>query len=434
MQRIFNWCGNRNEKEVSKMKSGKDNKLNTLVTVTCIVALIFCATTVSLADSKRGITEETVKIGINCPLSRVLAHAGKATVDALQAYFRYVNEEKGGVHGRKIELVVRDHQYDPSRSLAEFKKLVTRDEVMALIGWGTPPTTILINPAMEEEVPMLCISGGTPLFNPPKKYILAMITPYRLQAAAVVSYIVETLGDKQPKIGLFYNNDDFGREGKAGVEMAAEHYGIEILSEAPHITGSPVDKAAVTKFKSAGVDYVLVSSHSGDVSSLLLEVKNQGLDADIYGVLAPASDRKIVQQAKEAAKRYYSVDAQGRWSDTKSPGIARMIELSRKYGSSDVLEAKSYYYILGWYPALLIVEALERAGKDLTVDKFLEALNTFKDWDTGGVVPPITVNAKRRVVALGGIICKTDLEKEDLLPVSGWIEPPAEITRRILGQ
>ncbi len=402
-----------------------------------VLAGVFISTLIftgpAVADSKRGITDTTVKIGINAPLSRVLAHAGKASVDALQAYFKYVNE-KGGVHGRKIQLVVSDHQYEPSQSLAEFKKMVTRNKVMALIGWGTPPTTILIEPAMKEKMPLLCISGGTPLFNPAKRYVVAMITPYRLQAAAVVTHIVEKLGDKNPKIGLFYNNDDFGREGKAGVEMAAKHYGFDIVAEAPHITGSPVDKAAVTNFKSAGVDYVLVGAHSGDVSSLLLEMKNQGLNVDVYGVLAPASDRKIVLQAKEAAKRYYAVDAQGRWSDTQKPGIAKMIELSAKYAPAEVLETKSYYYILGWYPALLIVEALERAGRDLTVEKFLDALNSFKDWDTDGVVPPITITPERRVVALGGIIVKADLEKQDLLPISDWIEAPPEIAKKVLGQ
>ncbi len=412
-------------------RNRKGKMLGMLVAVTC--CFVFALSGFALADQTRGITDDTVKIGINAPLSRVLAHAGKASVDALQAYFTYVNEQ-GGVHGRKIELVVADHQYEPSRSLAEFKKLVTRDEVMALIGWGTPPTTILIEPAMEEEVPLLGISGGTPLFNPPREYVLALITPYRLQAASVVTYIVEELKDTDAKIGLFYNNDDFGREGKAGVEMAAEHYGLKIAAEAPHITGSPVDKAAVTKFKSEGVDYVLVGAHSGDVSSLLMEMKSQGLSCDVYGVLAPASDRKIVEQAKDAARNYYSVDAQGRWSDTESPGIKKMIELSKKYAPSDVLEAKSYYYILGWYPGLLIVEALERAGKDLTVEKFLDALNTFDKWDTGGVVPPITVSPDRRVVALGGIICKTDLEKMDLLPVSGWVEAPPEIANKVLGK
>jgi ABC-type branched-subunit amino acid transport system substrate-binding protein len=216
--------------------------------------------------------------------------------------------------------------------------------------------------------------------------------------------------------------------------MAAEHYGIKIAAHAPHITGSPVDKAAVTKFKSEGVSYVLVGAHSGDVSSLLLEMKSQGVNCDTYGVLAPASDRKIVEQAKDAARNYYSVDAQGRWSDTKSTGIAKMIKLSKEYAPAEVLEAKSYYYILGWYPAILIVEALERAGKDLSVEKFLDALNTFDKWDTGGVVPPITITPKRRVVALGGIICKTDLEKLDLLPVSDWIEAPSAISKQVLGQ
>jgi branched-chain amino acid transport system substrate-binding protein len=389
---------------------------------------------IAVADSTRGITDKTVTIGYIAPLSRVLAHAGKASVDAIQAYFAYINKEKGGVHGRELKLIVSDSQYEPSRSLAEFKKLVTQDKVMAVLGWGTPPVTILINPAIEERVPLIAESGGTPFFNPAKRFVIAMNTPYRLQAAVVVTHIVEKLGDKQPKIGLFYNNDDFGREGKAGVEMAAEYYGFKILAEAQHITGSPVNKAVVTKFKSLGVKYVLVGAHSGDVSSLLMEMKNQGFKCDTYGILSPAADRKIIEQAKDAAERYYSVDQQGRWDDLKSPGIVKMINISKKYAPPEVLEAKSWYYIAGWYPAMIIVEALERAGKDLTVEKFLDAFDTFKNWDTGGVAPPITINQKRRVVAVGGIILKADLIHKDLRPISEWIEAPAEITRKVLEQ
>ncbi len=398
------------------------------------LAVILGLPGMAMADSTQGISDTTVKIGIVAPLSRLLAHAGKASVDALQAYFKYINETKGGVHGRKIELVVADHQYEPSRSLAEFKKLATRDKVMAVIAWGTPPVTILKEPANEEKIPMLCVSGGTSLFNPPSRYVTAMITPYELQAAAVVTYLVEKLGKKQAKIGLFFNNDDFGRSGKKGVEMAMEHYGLKLAAEAPNITGSPIDKSAVTKFKREGVEYLLVGAHSGDVSSLLLEMKSQGLQCDTYGVLSPASDRKIVEQAKDAATRYYSVDSQGRWSDAKSPGIQKMIEISKKYAQPEDLEAKSYYYILGWYPALFIVEALERAGKNLTVEKFVDAWDTFKNWDTQGVVPPITLSPQRRVMSLGGIICKSDLGLEDLVSASDWIESPQPIAKKVLGQ
>jgi len=216
--------------------------------------------------------------------------------------------------------------------------------------------------------------------------------------------------------------------------MAAKHYGIKILAKAPNITGSPIDKSSVTRFKREGIKYLLVAAHSGDVSSLLLEAKSQNLDCDFYGVLSPASDRKIVLQAKEASKRYHSVDSQGRWSDTENPGIAKMIEITKKYGKAEELEAKSYYYILGWYPALFIVEALERAGKDLTVEKFVDAWNTFDKWEADKIVPPITLNPKRRVMSLGGIICKTNIEKKDLLPVSDWIEAPEEIAKLVLGR
>jgi branched-chain amino acid transport system substrate-binding protein len=397
-----------------------------------LLSVLFLANSAQ-ADSKRGITDNSVTIGISAPLSRILAEAGLASVDCYQAYFKYVNEAKGGVHGRKIKLVVTDHQYEPSRSLANFKRLVTRDEAMTVISWGTPASTILIKPAMEEKVPLIAMSGGKDLFIPPKRYVVAFATPWEFQSVSTVTYIVEKMGDKNPKVGMFYNNDDFGRGGKAGIELAAKYYGFKILSEAPHITGSPVDKAAVTNFKAAGVKYIMVGAHSGDVSSLLLEMKSQGLSCDVFGVLAPSSDPKIIEQAGDAAARYYSVDQQGRWTDTKAPGIAQMIDITKKYGVVKHMQDKSWYYTSAWGPALMIEEALRRAGKDLTVEKFIDALDTFDNWETGDSNPPITLNPKRRISCVGSIIVKADLKQKDLLPVSGWIVPPAPIVKNILG-
>jgi branched-chain amino acid transport system substrate-binding protein len=406
----------------------------TLVVCVAVLTSVFAFTHVSFADSKRGVTDKSVTIGISAPLSRILAEAGQASVDCYQAYFKYVNEVKGGVYGRKIKLIVTDHQYEPSRSLANFKRLVVRDEAMAVISWGTPASTILIKPAMEEKVPLIAMSGGRDLYIPPKRYVVAFATPWEFQSVATVTYIVEKLGDKAPKVGLFYNNDDFGRSGKAGIELAAKHYGFKILSEAPHTTGSPVDKATVTNFKAAGVKYIMVAAHSGDVSSLLLEMKSQGLDCDVFGVLAPSSDPKIIEQAGEAARRYYSVDQQGRWTDTKAPGIQEMIDITKKYGVVKHMEEKSWYYTSAWGPALMIEEALRRAGKDLTVEKFVDALDSFDNWETGDSNPPITLNPKRRISCIGSIIVKADLNQKDLLPVSQWILPPRDVAQKVLGE
>jgi hypothetical protein len=366
---------NKGGEEMRKKGIYRSAGYETLLISMVVFTLIFAFAHAAFADSKRGIDDKSVTIGISAPLSRLLAEAGQASVDCYQAYFKYVNEVKGGV-----------------------------------------------------------MSGGRDLYIPSKRYVVAFATPWEFQSVATVTYIIDKLGDKNPKIGLFYNNDDFGRSGKAGIELAAKHYGFEILSEAPHITGSPVDKAAVTNFKKAGVKYVMVGAHSGDVSSLLLEMKSQGLDCDVFGVLAPSSDPKIIEQAGEAAKRYHSVDQQGRWTDTKAPGIQQMIDITKKYGFVNHMNEKSWYYTSAWGPALMIEEALRRAGKDLTVEKFVDALDTFNNWETGDSNPPITLNPKRRISCIGSIIVKADLEQKDLLPVSGWIMPPRDVAKTVLGE
>jgi hypothetical protein len=111
-----------------------------------------------------------------------------------------------------------------------------------------------------------------------------------------------------------------------------------------------------------------------------------------------------------------------------------MIDIAKKYGGTKYMQDKSWYYTSAWGPALMIEEALRRAGKDLTVEKFIDALDTFNNWETGDSNPPITLNPKRRISCVGSIIVKADLKQKDLLPVSGWIVPPAPIVKSILGE
>lgn len=381
----------------------------------------------------RGVTQDTITIGVAAPLTKVLPFAGKASVEALRTYFEYVNAQ-GGVHGRKIKLVVGDTQYDPGLSLAEFKKQVTRDRVFAFIGWGTAPTTVLIKEAGEEKVPLIAISGAKEFFSPPKKHVFAFITPYPVQAAVVVSYIVEKLGGKNAKLGIFYQNDDYGNSGRAGILAAAKHYQLEVAAETPYIIGTTVDFTShVLNLKRAGVDYVLAAGAGGDIVGLLREARNQGLKAQIIGALAPTSDRKIVQQAGVAAQGYMAVNAQTRFQDTSLPGIAQMLQISEKYAPPEVMKEKSYYYILGWYPAMTIVEALKRAGKELTVDGFLRAMESFQGFEVGGIIPPITMSPTRHVVAVGGIMLKANPATQDYDVASDWLLPPPALLDQLLG-
>jgi branched-chain amino acid transport system substrate-binding protein len=401
--------------------------------VASVVCVFLLAGPVLAQQAVRGVTADTITIGVAAPLTKVLPFAGKASVEALRAYFESVNAQ-GGIHGRKIKLVVGDTQYDPGLSLAEFKKQATRDRVFAFVGWGTAPTTVLIKEAEEEKVPLIAISGAKEFFSPPKKHVFAFITPYPVQAAVVVSYIVEKLGGKRAKLGIFYQNDDYGNSGRAGILVAAKHYNLDVVAEAPYVIGTTVDFTShVLTLKRAGVDYVLAVGAGGDIVGLLREARSQSLKAPILGALAPTSDRKIVQQAGAAAQGYMAVNAQARFQDTTLPGIAQMLKISEKFAPAEVMKEKSYYYVLGWYPAVTMVEALKRAGKDLTVDGFIRAMESFQNFDVGGIIPPITMSSTRHVVAVGGIMLKANPSTEDYDVASEWLQPAPALLDEILG-
>jgi branched-chain amino acid transport system substrate-binding protein len=402
----------------------------------CVVFLAVCVCFASVtfgAEAVRGVTKDSIRIGMSAPLSKVLANAGRQSVEATKAYTNYINDQ-GGIHGRKIVLVVDDSQLDPSISLGIFKKQVTNDNIFAHISWGAPPSFVLIKPAEEEKIPLLIDAAVKPFFNPPKKYAFCFSTPFELTAAACITYIHDVLKKKDARIAVFWRNDDYGKPILQGVKEAAKFYKYDVVAEPSYILGQTIDfTSEVMKIRRANADYVILGSSVGDVANFLREAKNQGLKAMVFGGAPPASEQKIISQAGDAAENYMATFQTSMFRETSIPGVKKMLDISKKYASEDILKEESFYYTTLYDHIEYDVEALKLAGPNPTQESFVKALETAgKTFDGGGLGPKITFSPTKRYSSDACFLGQVDMKVKDFRRIGDWIAPPKDLIDKLL--
>ena len=212
------------------MKSIRKNELHRPRMMTFLVLASICVYGCSEPIDEggvRGVTDDTIVIGSWAPLTGPAALWG-AVGRGAEAYFEMINEQ-GGIHGRQIEFVLRDDAYQPSRTVAAVREMVERDRVFAFVaGVGTAPGRAVVDYIMENEVVWVSpATGATHWAYPPRKYLFAQYTPYFDEAAVLVDYVVNELG--KTRIGVIYQNDDFGESGLVGAQVALEKHGLNNL-------------------------------------------------------------------------------------------------------------------------------------------------------------------------------------------------------------
>ena len=173
-----------------------------------------------------GVTDDRILVGMTNDLTGPLAFIGQQSSAGARLYLQHINEQ-GGVHGRRIELLVEDDGYQPARTVAAFRKLLDRDRVFCFVGNMGSSTTMATLPLVERErVPVVMpLNYNSRMSTPHKRYIFALDPNYPIQSWIMVKYIAEVekkQGEAEsPRLAVIYQDDDYGRDGLQGLRAAA---------------------------------------------------------------------------------------------------------------------------------------------------------------------------------------------------------------------
>ncbi|MFE5506201.1 ABC transporter substrate-binding protein [Amycolatopsis japonica] len=341
-----------------------------------------------------GVTDTTIKIGAHFPLTGVAAPGYSEIPGGHQTYYDYVNAN-GGVHGRKIEFVVKDDGYNPTTTSAVTNELVLKEEIFAMVGGlGTPTHSAVVDFLNNSKVPDLFVSSGSLRWgDDPKKapFTFGWQPDYEIEGKIIGDWVRKNLPNA--KVGLFLQDDDFGRDGEKG---ARRYLGQQIVEVAKYSPGNTDIAPQIAKLKAAGVDLVLgftVPSYTAlsQLASLKIGFKpkwfysNVGSDPALVGsLLARFSEGKVTNGASLidgvlTTEYLPGVDApDNAWTKLWQ-------NVWKAHGKGGDL---TNYRIYGMAQAYTFVQALQAAGKDLTRERIVEVLQqSGKAFEGPGLAP-----------------------------------------------
>jgi branched-chain amino acid transport system substrate-binding protein len=347
----------------------------TLITGAVVAAMAVAGAAVAQKDT-RGVTATEIVLGMHTDLSGPAATYGVSSSNAVKMRFDEVND-KGGIHGRKIRLVVEDTQYQVPRAVQAGTKLINRDRIFAMVApLGTPMNNALFKDQFEAGVPNLFpLSAARSMYEPFHRLKFYGAASYVDQIRAGIQYFVTKKGKKA--LCAMYQDTDFGKEVLDGVQLQADKLKIKILETVTH---KPTDQdftAQITKLKGAGCDLVALGTIVRDSIVPYATARKIGwTDVDFLG--SAASYDLFVAGAQGGVTE--GLHAMGLtdmpYRDTLSPAAQSWFDRYKERYKADPNIGAVY----GHVAADLTVVGLEKAGKDLSLDTFVQGLEAIKGY------------------------------------------------------
>ena len=324
-----------------------------------------------------GVTDTEVIFGTHTDLTGRIAIWGVGTLNGARMRFDEANEA-GGVHGRQIRLIVEDTQYQVPRAISAANKLINRDKIFAmLMAVGTPTNVAVMGDQFEAGVPNLFPgTGSRAMVEPFQRLMFSQMGLYYEEIRAGLRYFVEEVGKTTPCV--IYQDTDYGIEILEGAQDQAAEMGMSIAETSAHKPTDSEFTAAVLRLKRAGCDLVLMGTVHHDTILVLEAARKIGWEDVAWVGNEAAYGRVIAEQKSGSGEGYYAfVPLALLYEDDDLPPPVRawFDGYRERYGKVPGLPA-----MIGYRGADLTVRALEIAGRDLTRDKLIAALESMTEY------------------------------------------------------
>jgi branched-chain amino acid transport system substrate-binding protein len=324
----------------------------------------------------RGVTKTEIVLGMHTDLSGPAATYGVSSSNAVKMRFDEVNE-KGGIHGRKIRLIVEDTQYQVPRAVQAGTKLINRDRIFAMVApLGTPMNNALFKDQFEAGVPNLFpLSAARSMYEPFNKLKFYGAASYVDQIRAGIRYLVDKKGRKA--LCVMYQDTDFGKEVLDGVQQQAEALKIKVVETVTH---KPTDQdftAQITKLRGAGCDLVALGTIVRDSIVPYATARKMGwVDVDFLGSAATYDLFVAAAQGGVTEGLFAMGLTDMPYPDTLSPAAKAWFDRYKERFKADPNIGAVY----GQVAADLTVVGLEKAGPDLTLDSLVKGLESIRGY------------------------------------------------------
>jgi branched-chain amino acid transport system substrate-binding protein len=396
------------------------NRTRKLALTAFLVICLGLLSTASAFPDGRGVTKDTIQVGMILVKTGPVAALGLPNGWGIQDTFNEVNGS-GGINGRKINFIWEDDQFKTPLAISAFNKLIFRDKVLSIVtGGGTPQTIALFDLIDKHQVVNIPNALADEMFTPHRPYVFLLGATYETQIDLMFDYIMNDLKAKNPRIAVVYAETEFGKKGLEAARKRAAQYGVKLVSELVLNIGSVDASAEVLSLKKDNVEYVITCNLVPPIITFLKTAEKYDYWPTTFGINW-SSDDMVVKACKAASKNYIGVNCVGGWEDD-TPGMKRVRDLAKK-NDRDPAKMLTSLYTMGVAVGAVYAEGMKRAGKDLTPESFKKGLETLKDFDTGGIVPPVTYTPTSHAPTRVSRLYKADPEKGVMMPITDWRTP-----------
>ncbi len=351
------------------------------------VLAVLCIAPLATAAPPAGFDDNEIRIGQWGPQTGPAAPWGSVARGS-KLLFDIVNEE-GGINGRKIKYFIRDDMYNPAQTVGVVKELVERQGVFAFVGGVGAACGMAVKDYLAaNKIPWVGPSAATQDFvQPLDPYLFAVYPLYRDEANVLTKYIVEKLSMK--KIGILYQNDAYGKDGLEGARERLATYKLSLVAEIP-VEPTEKDLASqILRLKNSGAEAVLMYVSPTATVIALKTAANVGFKTQWVGANT-VSDYPLMFKISGGLFEGVITGAFGEVPDSTHPLMVKYREAAKRLAPQ---ERWGTFYYAGILFADPIVEALKKAGRNLSTEAVMKALNSIKDYQTIG--PKITWTEKQ---------------------------------------
>ncbi len=340
----------------------------------------------------RGITDTEIVFGMAAPFSGANKELGRAMKAGLELAFDAANEA-GGVNGRKLALVALNDEYEPARTASVMKELVETRNVFAIVGnVGSPTAAVSVPYVNEKRIPLIGALSGAPILrrDPPDRYVFNYQPSYAEETAAAVRYLVNVRRYRPSEIAVFAQDDDFGEACWAGAVAQLRKFrrdAEQVLRTGYKRNTAEVDEA-VARIKADGENLraVVMGATYRAASRFVVKVRDAGLKLTFTNV-SPVDSDQLAEELVAAGKGYADdvvVTQIVPPPTSNATAVIRYRKLLEKY----MLGARPEWLSLQAYiVGEILVEGLRRAGRNVTRESLVDALESIKKLDLGIGVP-----------------------------------------------
>jgi ABC-type branched-subunit amino acid transport system substrate-binding protein len=412
--------------------------------LTCLAGLVLaaCSTGGSSGTSSSSSTgsvkagpgvnvkSKTVTLGVLTPLSGPAALIGKPLTAGQQAYFSYLNAH-GGISGWKVSLDIKDDQYNPQLHVQDYNQIIGN---VAFIGQslGSPTTQAIESQAQQSSVILGTAAQSSAFVNQPVNAVIG--TPYAIDVANALYYLTHTLGKKNAKVGIVYQNDAYGADGMKGYLAAKAAYHFDDVAHASYAVTDTSFTSQALAMKNAGAKYVVVTAIPTAAATLIGTAAAIGYHPQ-WILQGPAWSEYLMTSTGAAGGKATAVEKAmvgawvlgfaAAWGDTSVPGMSQFLAIQKHYDPAQVPDGYFMYgYCMAEMEAKLLAKAI--ASKNLTRAGLLSAKEHLGTVSFGGLIPTATYTP-----ANGPADRETDIGEVDLTSpgfvkiVEPYFESPA---------